>query len=154
MPSARFFLELPHRKRGTRGNHILLWVDDDWDEIAVVMRAFKRAKIPIDVRVASDGLEALQALHLGGTRTDATPLRPQVIFVDLHMPRIDGFELLRALRELPETRDIPIVVVSSSNSPEDIPRSYELGANSYLSKSTMRSSRARQLQMLRGTGRN
>ncbi|HTO53643.1 MAG TPA: response regulator [Myxococcota bacterium] len=113
-------------------NHVLLWVDDDWDEIAVVMRAFKRAKIPIDVRVASDGLEALQALHLGGPG-DA-PLRPQVIFVDLHMPRIDGFDLLRALRELPETRDIPIVVVSSSNSPEDIRRSYELGANSYLVK--------------------
>jgi CheY-like chemotaxis protein len=114
-------------------NHLLLWVDDDWDEIAVVIRAFKRGKVPIDVRVASDGLEALQALHLGAVGGDG-PLRPQVIFVDLHMPRIDGFDLLRALRELPETRDIPIVVVSSSNSPEDIRRSYELGANSYLVK--------------------
>jgi len=114
-------------------NRLLLWVDDDWDEIAVVMRAFKRAKIPIDVRVASDGLEALQALHLGAVGGDG-PLRPQVIFVDLHMPRVDGFELLRALRELPATRDIPIVVVSSSNAPEDIRRSYELGANSYLVK--------------------
>lgn len=114
-------------------NRLLLWVDDDWDEIAVVMRAFQRAKVPIDVRVASDGLEALQVLHLGPGSPDG-PLRPQVIFVDLHMPRIDGFDLLRALRELPETKDIPIVVVSSSNSPEDIRRSYELGANSYLVK--------------------
>ena len=114
-------------------NGVLLWVDDDWDEISVVMRAFKRAKVPIDVRIASDGLEALQALHLGSSSAEG-PLRPQVIFLDLHMPRIDGFDLLRALRELPETKDIPIVVVSSSNSPEDIRRSYELGANSYLVK--------------------
>jgi CheY-like chemotaxis protein len=114
-------------------NRLLLWVDDDWDEIAVVMRAFKRAKVPIDVRIASDGMEALQALRLNAKDGDG-PLRPQVIFVDLHMPRLDGFDLLRALRELPETRDIPIVVVSSSNSPEDIRRSYELGANSYLVK--------------------
>ena len=115
-------------------NRLLLWVDDDWDEIAVVMRAFKRAKIPIDIRIASDGLEALQALHLGTGDSPDGALRPQVIFIDLHMPRIDGFDLLRALRELPETKDIPIVVVSSSNSPEDIRRSYELGANSYLVK--------------------
>ena len=112
---------------------LLLWVDDDWDEIAVVMRAFQRAKIAIEVRIASDGLEALQVLHLGSGSAEG-PLRPQVIFVDLHMPRIDGFDLLRALRELPETKDIPIVVVSSSSSPDDIRRSYELGANSYLVK--------------------
>ncbi|HKC50603.1 MAG TPA: response regulator [Myxococcota bacterium] len=114
-------------------NPLLLWVDDDRDEIYVVLRAFERAKVPVDVRIANDGFEALEALHAGGALGNA-PLRPHVIFLDLHMPRIDGFDLLRALRRLPETRGIPIVVVSSSNSPDDIRRSYELGANSYLVK--------------------
>jgi len=112
---------------------VLLWVDDDVDEIDVALRALREAEVEAEILVASDGLEALEVLHLGGADVDRQ-LRPRVIFVDLHMPRVDGFELLRALRELPETRDIPIVVVSSSNAPEDIRRSYELGANSYLVK--------------------
>lgn len=116
-------------------NPVLLWVDDDTDEIDVALRALREAEIEAEILVANDGLEALEVLHLGGDDVESQ-LRPQVIFVDLHMPRIDGFELLRALRELPETRDIPIVVVSSSNAPEDIRRSYELGANSYLVKQT------------------
>ena len=113
-------------------NPVLLWVDDDLDEVAVALRALRQAEIDAEILVASDGLEALEVLDLGGDGEGG--LRPQVIFVDLHMPRVDGFELLRALRELPATRNIPIVVVSSSNAPEDIRRSYELGANSYLVK--------------------
>ena len=102
------------------------------DEIAIALRALRQAEIEAEILVASDGLEALEVLDLGGSGEGR--LRPNVIFVDLHMPRVDGFELLRALRELPSTRDIPIVVVSSSSAPEDIRRSYELGANSYLVK--------------------
>ena len=116
-------------------NPVLLWVDDDLDEIAVALRALRQADIEAEIMVASDGLEALEVLNLSGGDSEGR-LRPQVIFVDLHMPRVDGFELLRALREVPATRDIPIVVVSSSSSPEDIRRSYELGANSYLVKHT------------------
>jgi CheY-like chemotaxis protein len=113
---------------------VLLWVDDDLDELAIALRALRQAEIEAEIMVASDGLEALEVLSLSSEGSGAEVLRPQVIFVDLHMPRVDGFELLRALRELPATRDIPIVVVSSSNAPEDIRRSYELGANSYLVK--------------------
>jgi len=110
----------------------VLLVEDDRDEVDVALRALERAGLDVPVCVARDGLEALETLGL--EPDDATPKRPRVVFLDLKMPRIDGFEVLRRIRDHPRTSDVPVVVVSSSDRREDIERSYALGANSFLVK--------------------
>lgn len=114
---------------------LLLLVDDNSDDVSIALRAIGRARLPVEVETRSNGREALEALHLSdGAGNGAEPLHPDVIFLDLRMPQVDGFEVLRRLRRAPRTRGIPVVVISSSERPEDVRRSYELGANSYLVK--------------------
>jgi len=112
---------------------LLLLVDDNSDDVSIALRAIGRAGLPVEVQTRRNGREALEALHLYDG-ADGEPLRPRVIFLDLRMPQVDGFEVLRRLRRAAPTRDIPVVVISSSQRPEDVRRSYELGANSYLVK--------------------
>lgn len=114
---------------------LLLIVDDSDDDRAIAVRAIRRAGLPVDVRTLANGREAIEALDPGGAGSGrrAAP-EPRVIFLDLRMPEIDGFEVLRRLRRSAKTRAIPVVVVSSSDQPEDVRRSYALGANSYLVK--------------------
>ncbi|HEY8495122.1 MAG TPA: response regulator [Myxococcota bacterium] len=112
---------------------VLLLIDDDLDEVALALRAIDRARLPVEVQTRRNGREALEALNLG-EEPNGEPLHPTVIFLDLRMPQVDGFEVLRKLRRTRRTRDIPVVVISSSERPEDVRRSYELGANSYLVK--------------------
>jgi CheY-like chemotaxis protein len=110
----------------------ILLVDDSRDDVDIALRALRR--LPIDVRTARDGREALAVLHANGSSHAGERLRPRVIFLDLRMPLIDGFEVLLALRSHAHTRAIPVVVISTSASPDDIRRAYDLGANSYLVK--------------------
>jgi two-component system response regulator len=111
----------------------VLLVEDDPDEIAVALRALHRAGIDVEVEVASDGLEALEALGIEPA-ADPRSRSPRVVFLDLKMPRIDGWEVLRRIREHPPTADVPVVVLSSSDRAEDVARSYRLGANSFVQK--------------------
>jgi two-component system, response regulator len=114
---------------------LLLLVDDDPDDVAIALRAVRRAGLPVEVQTLENGREALEALDLDGNGSPRRPpLDPQVIFLDLQMPQVGGFEVLRKLRSAPQTRSIPVVMVSSSERPEDVRRSYALGANSYLVK--------------------
>jgi two-component system, response regulator len=113
---------------------VILLVDDSGEDLAIALRALRRANLPIEVRTARDGGEALKALHVNGKPPARDVRLPEVIFLDVHMPRIDGFEVLKALRNAPHTRSIPVVMVSTSSWPEDARRAYELGANSYLVK--------------------
>lgn len=114
----------------------VLLVEDDRNEIEVALRAVERADLEVQVEVARDGLEALEALGLedanGAAAEAAFP--PRVVFLDLKMPRVDGWEVLRRVREDPRTANVPVVVLSRSDRPEDITRSYRLGANSFLVK--------------------
>jgi len=113
----------------------VLLVEDDRNEVDVALRAIERADLDVNVEVARDGLEALQALGLekvGGAPAAQTP--PRVVFLDLKMPRIDGWEVLRRMREDPRTANVPVVVLSRSDRAEDVVRSYALGANSFLVK--------------------
>jgi CheY-like chemotaxis protein len=117
---------------------LILLVDDNGEDLAIALRALRRTNLPVEVRTARDGTEALRALQVdGGLLDNAAPseaLHPLVIFLDVKMPRIDGFEVLRALRRSAHTRSIPVVMVSTSARADDVRRAYELGANSYLVK--------------------
>jgi len=108
----------------------VLMVEDDANDIAVAMRAFRRNSLEDCVRVLRDGSELLDYLRTHDLRLRA----PKVILLDLKMPRLDGRAALRELRSRPETRHIPVVVVSSSHLQSDVRECYELGANSFVVK--------------------
>lgn len=110
----------------------ILLVEDDRDEVDVALRALRRAGVAAPVEVVRDGVEALEALGIEDGA--ASGPAPRVVFLDLKMPRVDGWEVLRRMREHPRTASVPVVVVSSSDRREDIERSYALGANSFLLK--------------------
>ncbi len=112
----------------------ILLVEDDRNERDVALRALERAGWgDAAVEIAKDGREALEALGLeSGERTIFA--KPSVIFLDLKMPRVDGWEVLQRIRDAPETACIPVVILSSSDRDADVRRSYELGANSFLLK--------------------
>jgi two-component system response regulator len=111
----------------------ILLVEDDSNDIAIALRALSRAGLASQTVVARDGAEALELLD-PALREGGAPLRPRVVFLDLKMPRMDGWDVLGALRALPDAVDIPIVVVSSSERDDDIRRCYALGANGFLVK--------------------
>ena len=109
----------------------ILLVEDDPNERTVALRALARAGLASAVSMANGGEEALRML---GIDSGASGPPPRVVFLDLKMPRVDGWEVLRRMRENPRTADVPVVIVSSSDRSEDIRRSYALGANSFLVK--------------------
>ncbi len=114
---------------------MILVVEDSDDDVALLRRAFRAAGIPNPVVAVSSGQEALDYLEGTGkyrTRVDF-PL-PGLILLDLKMPAMDGFDVLKWIRGRPEFSVIPIIVLTSSNDVKDIKRAYTLGANSYIAK--------------------
>jgi CheY-like chemotaxis protein len=107
---------------------MILLVEDDPDHELLTKRALKKSNIANDIRVARDGEEAI-ALLLG---EDA--IQPQVILLDLKLPKVDGLEVLRRIRTSEATRMLPVVVLTSSDEERDLVRSYQLGVNSYIRK--------------------
>ncbi len=117
------------------GTRNILLVEDDRNERDVALRALDRAGLGATVSIACDGQEALEALGLEMPEpSPGRPPQPRVIFLDLKMPRVDGWEVLERIRQAPETACIPVVVLSSSDREADVRRSYELGANSFVLK--------------------
>jgi two-component system, response regulator len=108
----------------------VLLVEDDANDIVVALRAFRRHALEDRVRVLRDGVELVDYLQASGRRAGA----PKVILLDLKMPRLDGRDALRELRSRPESRHIPVVIVSSSDRESDVRECYELGANSFVVK--------------------
>jgi CheY-like chemotaxis protein len=106
---------------------IILLVEDNPDDEALTLRAFRKHNLGNDVVVARDGVEALDYLLGGGAL-------PQVVLLDLKLPRVDGLEVLRRLRAEERTRHLPVVVLTSSHEERDLVDSYRLGANSYVRK--------------------
>lgn len=116
-------------------NKIILLVEDDPDDEALTLRALKKNRILNEVKVARDGVEALDyLLGRGDYAGRSTRSLPQVVLLDLRLPKLDGLEVLRQLRADNRTCLLPIVVLTSSDEERDIVESYRLGANSYVRK--------------------
>ena len=113
----------------------ILLVEDNADDEALTTRALRMAKIANDIVVARDGAEALDYVYGEGQYAgrDASQL-PAVVLLDLKLPKLSGLEVLQRLRSDPRTRLVPTVVLTSSSEDEDMLRSYESGANSYVRK--------------------
>jgi two-component system response regulator len=113
----------------------ILLVEDNEDDELLTIRGLKESNILNDVIVAHDGVEALDYLFGTGDYEgrDTTDL-PQVVLLDIMLPRLNGLEVLRRIREDERTKHLPVVILTSSREEEDVMKSYELGANSYVRK--------------------
>ena len=110
----------------------ILLVEDNPDDEELTLRGLERANLTNPVDVARDGQEALDYL-LGNHHQAAKPV-PVVVLLDLHLPRVDGFEVLKRIRAEERTRRVPVVILTSSNEDRDLINGYDLGANSYVRK--------------------
>jgi chemotaxis family two-component system response regulator Rcp1 len=110
----------------------VLLVEDSPGDVRLTQEAFKDAKMHVNLRVAPDGAEAMAFLKREGSYADAP--RPDLILLDLNLPRKDGREVLAEIKEDPSLKSIPVVILTTSKSDEDILKSYRLHANCYISK--------------------
>jgi len=116
-------------------NNVILLVEDNPDDVDLTLRAFRKSQILNEIVVARDGVEALDYLFATGIYAERDPKAlPEVVLLDLKLPRVDGLEVLRRLRDNERTRRLPVVVLTSSNEERDILSSYDLGANSFVRK--------------------
>ena len=120
---------------GPMSRKVILLIEDSADDEALTLRALSRNKIGNEVIVARDGEEALEWLFATGRHADRDHRQqPALVLLDLKLPKIDGLEVLRRIRERTETRLVPVVILTSSREEQDRLRGYLNGANSYIRK--------------------
>ncbi len=113
----------------------ILLVEDNPNDVELTLHALKNACGAAHVCVVRDGVEALDFTFCTGVYTGRSPqLQPKLILMDLKLPRIDGLQVLRRLKNEPLTQAIPVVVLTSSSDPHDVAETYRLGVNSYIVK--------------------
>jgi CheY-like chemotaxis protein len=114
---------------------IILLVEDDENDAALARRALEKNNIANELVVARDGLEALDFLFGQGKWAGRdTSVQPQVILLDLNMPKLSGLDVLKRIRADERTRLLPVVILTSSKEEQDLDRGYSMGANSYVQK--------------------
>jgi two-component system response regulator len=114
---------------------VILLVEDNPDDELLTLRALKKSGVRNEIVVAHDGVEALDYLFASGPYSGRDPaIMPQLILLDLKLPRVDGLEVLRRLRSDERTRRLPVVILTSSREQRDMLEGYGLGANSYIRK--------------------
>jgi two-component system response regulator len=115
--------------------HEILLIEDNPDDVELTRRAFRQSDFLNEIVVARDGIEALDYLFGTGSHEgrDASPL-PQLVLLDLKLPRLDGLQVLERVRGNPKTKLLPVVILTSSIEPRDLIGGYSLGANSYIRK--------------------
>jgi len=123
------------KKNNGRTPITILMADDDRDDRLLMRRAFDISRLANDLRFVEDGEELMDYLHHRDKyRDNSSAPRPGLILLDLNMPRKDGREALKEIKDDANLREIPVVVLTTSKDEEDILRSYDLGANSYITK--------------------
>lgn len=111
---------------------VILMIEDNPGDVLLTMEALKEVKIRNSVHVAKDGVEGIEFLHREGKFADAP--RPDIIFLDLNLPRKDGREVLAEIKDDPELRRIPVVILTTSTAEQDVLKTYNLHANCYITK--------------------
>jgi CheY-like chemotaxis protein len=110
----------------------VLLVEDDPGDVLMTKEAFEDHKLSNQLHVVTDGVEAMEFLRHTGEHADAP--RPDLVLLDLNLPRMDGREVLQAIKSDPELASIPVVILTTSEAEEDVLRSYSLHANAYVTK--------------------
>jgi CheY-like chemotaxis protein len=113
----------------------LLIVEDSQGDVELMLRTLKKNNLANKIYVVNDGAEALDFIFGKGVYISRESIeKPKVIFLDLKLPKVSGLEVLHKLKSNPLTREIPVVILSSSSEDIDLKRAYELGANSFITK--------------------
>jgi CheY-like chemotaxis protein len=113
----------------------ILLVEDNPDDVELTLHALRKEKLANSIHVARDGEEALAFLFCNGVHADQTlECPPKLILLDLKLPKVDGMEVLKRLKEDARTKTIPVVILTSSKEERDLVKGYDLGANSYIQK--------------------
>jgi two-component system response regulator len=115
--------------------HAILLVEDNPADIQITQRAVRESAMPVELIVVRDGQEALDyLLRDGGHADDENWRSPTLILLDLNLPRLNGREVLRRIRATPTLRHVPVVILSTSDRPQDVEDLYAAGANTYINK--------------------
>ena len=118
-----------------KDQRLILLVEDNDDDVELTLRALRRTRVADRVDVVRDGAEALEYLFATGSHAGRDVRdTPNLVLLDLELPKVGGLEVLERLRADPRTRRLPVVILTSSNVGDDLARSYDLGANSYIRK--------------------
>jgi two-component system response regulator len=113
----------------------ILLVDDSPEDVELTIRALRRDKIANEIHVAEDGVEALDFLFCRGSQADRTFAHPpKLVLLDLNLPKVNGLEVLQAMRADARTKSIPVVILTSSKEQQDLIKGYNLGVNAFVQK--------------------
>lgn len=113
----------------------ILLIEDNQDDIDLTLRAFTKHKLANEVKVIKDGAEAVEFIFCTGKYSDRDVAEvPAFILLDLNLPKVNGLEILKKIRENTKTKCIPVIILTSSKYDQDVINSYELGVNSYIRK--------------------
>ena len=112
----------------------ILLAEDNPNDLELTLTALHSLNLANEIVVVNDGMEALDFLHQRNAFSGRPPLPPAVVLLDLKMPRVDGLEALRQIRTDPQTKLLPIVILTSSREENDLVKGYQLGANAYVVK--------------------
>jgi CheY-like chemotaxis protein len=112
----------------------ILLVEDNPKDVELTLAALEKSQLANEVIVARDGAEVLDYLFSRGPFASRPPGFPAVVLLDIKLPKVDGLEVLAELKQHPDTRHVPVVMLTSSREEPDLQRSYELGVNAYVVK--------------------
>jgi len=112
----------------------ILYVEDDAADVELTVAALRRSKLANAIHIARDGVEALDFLFCRGPHANREFLAPKFVLLDFKLPKVNGLEVLNAIRNDPRTELIPVVIMTSSNEQRDLMDSYKLHVNSYIQK--------------------
>ena len=112
----------------------ILLVEDNPKDLELTLAALGKCQLANEIAVARDGAEALDYLYLRGVHADRPPGEPAVVLLDLKLPKVDGLEVLETVKNDPDQRHIPVVMLTSSREEQDLVKSYQLGVNAFVVK--------------------